>query len=158
MALLLPLTCAQPRRHVGWLPGAWLPDQRQVSRLGAERRIGRHQHRDEIAASGQDPKRGAWLPRVAPPGPVWQQRQLLQEQLWNFTGPLRVCTASMQDFGARCNGAPDPSLEGQVQPVGPVPPKGWCPVGENFCGYDVAVFECAAPSTLALLLHQITML
>jgi hypothetical protein len=63
---------------------------------------------------------------------------------WQFDEPIRVCTASIQDFGARCNGAPDPSLEEPVQPVGDAPPEGWCPEGEDFCGYDVAVFKAVA--------------
>lgn len=70
-------------------------------------------------------------------------RQLQQaDGDYNISKPLIVCTASIQDFGARCNGAPDPSLEDDVKPVGPVPPQGWCPLGDDFCGYSVKVFEC----------------
>ena len=62
---------------------------------------------------------------------------------WDFEQPLRVCTASIQDFGARCNGAVHPSLEELPKPAGLVPPQGWCLPGVDFCGYDVSVFQCA---------------
>ena len=100
--------------------------------------------RAAIETSGQAVDHGAWLPRSAAPASSTHNRMLLQARNWNFTAPLRICTASIQDFGARCNGAPDPSLDDAPQPIGPVPTQGWCPAGENFCGYDVAVFECAS--------------
>ena len=72
-----------------------------------------------------------------------RQLQQVRSNDYNISQPLVVCTASIQDFGARCNGAPDPSLEDEVKPAGPVPPQGWCPLGDRFCGYSVSVFECA---------------
>ena len=63
---------------------------------------------------------------------------------WNFTEPLRVCYVSLLDFSSRCNGSPNATWEGALQPVGAVPREGWCSPGEDFCGYDVDVWECAS--------------
>lgn len=60
---------------------------------------------------------------------------------YNITKPLRVCTASISNFGARCNGAPAPELERDEESSGPVPDGGWCAAGHNFCGYDVDVWR-----------------
>jgi hypothetical protein len=68
--------------------------------------------------------------------------QMERPAAWNFPEPVRVCTASIQDFGARCDGTPYPSLRDRVHPLGKVPAQGWCPFGEKFCGYDVSVFRC----------------
>lgn len=84
---------------------------------------------------------------------AWAQPGVVQ---WDFEQPLRVCTASIQDFGARCNGAPHPSLEDLPQPIGSVPPEGWCLPNVDFCGYDVAVFQCAAPSHSTLTARAVT--
>lgn len=54
-----------------------------------------------------------------------------------------MCTASIQDFGARCNGSPVPEFEHEAEPLGPVPNGGWCPTGRNFCGYDIDVWRYA---------------
>lgn len=62
---------------------------------------------------------------------------------YNLTRPLRICTASIQDFGARCNGAPDAAFEHNEAPNGPVPAGGWCAAGEDFCGYDIDVWRYA---------------
>lgn len=59
---------------------------------------------------------------------------------YNITKPLRVCTASVQDFGSRCNGAPEPRLEGAA------PERGWCTVNVDFCGYEVDAFDEIAAS------------
>jgi hypothetical protein len=56
---------------------------------------------------------------------------------WNFSRPLRICTASIEDFGSRCNGAVNASWD---DPIGSVPPEGWCPGSGDFCGYDVDVW------------------
>lgn len=61
-----------------------------------------------------------------------------------LTHPLRVCTASVQDFGARCNGAIDPAFEGAQQPSGEVPSQGWCSGIVDFCGYDIDIFNAVA--------------
>jgi hypothetical protein len=64
-------------------------------------------------------------------------------QAWNISKPVQVCTSSIQDFGARCNGnAGVPLFEKDVVPLGPVPVAGWCQAGEDFCGYDVDVWRC----------------
>ena len=55
--------------------------------------------------------------------------------------PLRVCTASIQDFGARCDGAPSPEFTDPSL----TPKAGWCPGYEiNVCGYDIDMFYEAA--------------
>lgn len=61
---------------------------------------------------------------------------------YNISEPLRVCTASIQNFGARCNGAPAQQLEHIEEPDGPVPAGGWCAAGEDFCGYDIDAWRC----------------
>lgn len=66
---------------------------------------------------------------------------LAQVSQYNITSPLRICTASIQDFGARCNGAPTPEFEDPTEPEGPVPAMGWCTPGQDFCGYDVDVWR-----------------
>lgn len=58
---------------------------------------------------------------------------------WTFQQPLRVCFVSLLDFSGRCNGSPEPEWESSVQPEG-----GWCENGQDFCGYDVDVWRCAA--------------
>eukprot|EP00892_Ulva_mutabilis_P006137 jgi/Ulvmu1/3896/UM018_0117.1 len=58
--------------------------------------------------------------------------------------PLTVCTASIQNFGARCNGSPAPEFQHEREPIGPVPENGWCAAGEDFCGYDVDVWSNVA--------------
>lgn len=66
---------------------------------------------------------------------------------WNISKPLHICTASIQDFGARCNGnAGVPLFDQEVFPIGSVPAQGWCAAGENFCGYDIDVWRCGLPS------------
>ena len=65
---------------------------------------------------------------------------------WSGASPLRICTASNQDFGSRCNG-------GRYQSSAPQPLGGWCRDNSDggFCGYDVDVFRCVY-STFVLLL------
>lgn len=60
---------------------------------------------------------------------------------YNITRPLRICTASIQNFGARCNGAPAEAFEQAVVPKGPVPEGGWCAADDDFCGYDIDVWR-----------------
>ena len=69
-----------------------------------------------------------------------------QTRDWNISQPLRICTSSIQDFGARCNGnAGVPLFEKETAPLGPVPAGGWCAAGEDFCGFDIDVWRCGAP-------------
>jgi hypothetical protein len=66
-------------------------------------------------------------------------------QAWNISKPIKVCTASIQDFGARCNGNAGVRLfEDEAMPLGPVPVAGWCAAGDDFCGYDIDVWRCAS--------------
>eukprot|EP00892_Ulva_mutabilis_P001091 jgi/Ulvmu1/10983/UM007_0162.1 len=58
---------------------------------------------------------------------------------WNFTKPLRVCSASVEDFGSRCNGSPIDSWESLDGPA-----EGWCAHGVDFCGYDIDVWKRVA--------------
>lgn len=67
-------------------------------------------------------------------------------QPWNLTRPLRICTAAIEDFGARCNGAPTPFWEGDPVPEGEVPTAGWCVPNVDFCGYDIEVWACVLHS------------
>ena len=67
-------------------------------------------------------------------------------QPWNLQRPLRICTAAIEDFGARCNGAPTPAWEGDPLPQGEVPVAGWCVPQVDFCGYDVEVWACVLHS------------
>jgi hypothetical protein len=56
---------------------------------------------------------------------------------WSFDRALVVCTASINSITARCNG-------GQfVDEVDSIPSAGWCPSGEDFCGYEVELFQYA---------------
>ena len=66
------------------------------------------------------------------------QLAALSKIKWNFTAPLRVCTASIEDFGARCNGSPVEEWETDAEPK-----EGWCADGVDFCGYDVDIWTCA---------------
>lgn len=62
---------------------------------------------------------------------------------YNMTRKLQVCTASIQNFGARCDGAAHPEFEHEEAPIGPVPNGGWCQSeDQDFCGYDVDVWRC----------------
>jgi hypothetical protein len=70
-------------------------------------------------------------------------------QQWKFESPLRVCTASIQDFGARCAGAVVPEFDEPLKPIGTADPGGAC-VSSDFCGYDVDVWKYA-PRAFVLL-------
>lgn len=60
------------------------------------------------------------------------------EQTFSFVDkPLRVCTASIQNWGARCNGGPTELYRGAASTI---PQGGWCG-GRDFCGYDVDVWR-----------------
>lgn len=68
-------------------------------------------------------------------------------QDWTFPQPLRVCFTSLLDFSGRCNGAPTPEFEARPNSgEGSPPSNGWCSNGEDFCGYDVQVWQCAPAS------------
>lgn len=82
----------------------------------------------------------AALTRSAFADPAYRALQDELPQVWNFSTPLRICTASIEDFGARCNGAPVPQWEGEQVPAGDVPQGGWCVQGVHFCGYDIEVW------------------
>ena len=64
---------------------------------------------------------------------------LVRDVPWSATSglPLRVCTASNDFFGARCNDGLFPATPSQ-EPIG-----GWCPNSTDlgFCGYDVEVWR-----------------
>lgn len=53
-----------------------------------------------------------------------------------LTEPLRICTASVQTFGARCN-------NGLYDEPSTAPRFGWCMDGD-FCGHDVEVWQRVA--------------
>eukprot|EP00892_Ulva_mutabilis_P009354 jgi/Ulvmu1/6791/UM030_0129.1 len=77
---------------------------------------------------------------------VYNITQAQGPEFYNITRPLRICTASIQDFGARCNGSPTAEFEHEEVPYGPVPSGGWCASGEDFCGYDIDVWRlCSLP-------------
>lgn len=77
----------------------------------------------------------------APSAPASATQDSLSQE-WSFPRPLRICSAAIEDFGSRCNGAASPYWEGDVIPKGEVPANGWCAAETDFCGYDIEVWTC----------------
>eukprot|EP00892_Ulva_mutabilis_P009350 jgi/Ulvmu1/6788/UM030_0126.1 len=58
----------------------------------------------------------------------------------DITSPLRICTASINNFGLRCDGGP-PELAASQRPDGLSHATDSCPGDERFCGHDIDVWR-----------------